>query len=83
MHVSDRVLDLRQVGPNHVVARVPVDLPPGPAEIVVIVDGREHVSSVFLVEGMSRLSDRVKIVATSPGDGDNLRREWIPSSDIG
>lgn len=83
MYVNDRVLDLRQVGPNHAVVREPEDLPPGPAEIAVIVDGREHVSLVILIEGMSRLSERVKIVSANPGNNEVLRPEHFGGAELG
>jgi hypothetical protein len=51
--VDGQNLDLAQIGPDDVIVNQPVDLPPGPAEVVMFVDGRERRWPVLLVEGMS------------------------------
>jgi len=61
LEVDGRVVSLAQTGPEHIMVREPIDLPPCDAEVIVNVDGREHRSRVWLVDGMSKDSRQVKI----------------------
>lgn len=61
LEIEGRVLSLAQTGPEHIIVREPIDLPPCHADVVVSVDGREHRRHVRLSEGMSKDSRFVKI----------------------
>ncbi len=62
LDVDGRIVDLAQIGPDDVIANDPIDLPPGPAEVVMHVDGQERRWRVTLVEGMSKDNRVVKTV---------------------
>lgn len=59
--VAGRTLPMGRVGPDQLELRVAVDLPPGPAEVLVEIDGRQHRSAVYLIEGASAASPFVLI----------------------
>jgi hypothetical protein len=61
LEVEGHVLSLAQTGPEHIIVRQPIDLPPCYADVVVNVDGREHRRHVRLSDGMSKDSRSVKI----------------------
>jgi hypothetical protein len=54
-------VDLSRVTPTSVVAREPRDVPPGDADLVVVVDGEEMRTRVHIANGLSRTS-RVALV---------------------
>ncbi len=62
LEVGGRVVDLAQIGPDDVIANDPIDLPPGPAEVVMHVDGQQRRWHVMLVEGMSKENRVVKAI---------------------
>lgn len=53
MECGDAVLRLAQVGPEFVIAKTPIELPPCDATIVVVVDGNARRSLIRLPRGMS------------------------------
>ena len=59
--VGDRTVKLSQVGPHFVLLAEPIELPPGPAEVHVNVDGHVHRRKVYLVDGINPTSTRVRI----------------------
>jgi hypothetical protein len=59
--VGDRTISLSQVGPHFVLLAEPTDLPPGPAEVHVNVDGHVHCRKVYLVDGINPTSTRIRI----------------------
>lgn len=51
---------LVKAGPDRLMPRVPADIPPGPAEVVVLVDGRVHKRQVNLPHGACASDDFIK-----------------------
>jgi hypothetical protein len=54
---AEQIVSLAQVAPEWVIARSPVELPAGNAQVVVEVDGQEFKREVYLPEGMTRALD--------------------------
>ncbi len=61
LRIGRTVFPLHKVSPTRAVMRNPVDLEVGPAELVVSVDGNDHVSKVRLPLGASVDSAFVQI----------------------
>lgn len=59
--VGDRVLDVAQVLHEEVILRDPIDAPPGPAELVLTIDGREHRRAAELADGLSATERHVRL----------------------
>ena len=59
--VGERTIKLSQVGPHFVSLSEPIELPPGPADVHVNVDGHVHCRKVYLVDGTNPTSTRVRI----------------------
>ena len=57
--VGDRVYPLGQVGPDKVILKTAAIIPPGPATVVTVVDGKERRSEVMVLES-SEQSDIVQ-----------------------
>ncbi|MCA9110023.1 MAG: hypothetical protein KDA52_08765 [Planctomycetaceae bacterium] len=47
------MISLHAVGPESVKLREPMDAPPGPAEVIVSIDGEESYTPVMLPDGLS------------------------------
>jgi hypothetical protein len=54
LEIGDQVISLHAVGPERVAVRQPIDAPPGPAVVIVAIDGDESRSPVILPDGLSR-----------------------------
>jgi hypothetical protein len=65
LQLGDRVISLHAVGPERVKLREPIDAPPGPAEVIVIVDGDEERTPVMLPDGLSRDSKYARTIRES------------------
>jgi hypothetical protein len=63
MVVGNRTLELGQIGPEGVVVREPVELPPGQGEVVMHVDDFERRWQVYLPDGISSKSREVRTIA--------------------
>jgi len=61
LECGGQAVPLSHVAPDWIMPAQPRDLPPGPGEIVTVVDGQEHRRSVFLDQGMSHTSVRVAV----------------------
>ena len=61
MLVGELVVTVVQLGPDFLLVREPLDLPPGEASMVLQVDGSESRWNVFLPQGISAASNRVAI----------------------
>jgi len=61
MEHGDAVIRLSQVGPEWIIAKTPVELPPCEATIVVVVDGNERRTAVRLPQGMSPANEETPI----------------------
>ena len=59
--VSGRCVGLSQVAPEFVIVQNPENLAPCQAEVIVRVDGDENRRRVFLVDGISALTPRVRV----------------------
>ena len=59
--VGETTIKLSQVGPHFVLLAEPIELPPGPADVHVNVDGHVHCRKVYLVDGTNPTSTRVRI----------------------
>jgi hypothetical protein len=59
-----QVYPLAQVGPEKVILKTAARIPPGPATVVVVVDGNEHRTDVMLLES-SESSDIIRTVRTA------------------
>jgi hypothetical protein len=57
--VDGRRVPLGQLGPAHCIVRESLSVPPGEAEILVVVDGRESRLSVYLPDGITADQPRV------------------------
>jgi len=63
--VGDRTLELAQIGPNDIVLRTPADLPPGDAEIIMEIDGKQRRWSIHLPQGAS-ITTPTTVTITAP-----------------
>jgi hypothetical protein len=61
LRMNNTVHSLRKLSPTRAVLRQPVDLPVGHADIIVTVDGTNHISAVYLPNGASSLSALVQL----------------------
>jgi len=62
LDLGGRQVSLHAVGPERVTLREPTDAPPGPAEVIVCIDGRERRSPVMLPDGLSRDSKYARTI---------------------
>jgi hypothetical protein len=60
--VGNRTLQLGQIGPGSVILEDPAELPPCEAEVVMYVDSFERRWQVYLPDGISAKSNRVRTV---------------------
>jgi hypothetical protein len=60
--VGDRSFDVGQVGPEDLVLREPVTLPPCEGEIVITIDGSERRYPVSLIDGVKETRTLVRYV---------------------
>lgn len=65
LQLCDRVISLHAVGSERIKIREPIDAPPGPAEVIVCIDGRERRSPVMLPDGLSRDSKYARTIRES------------------
>jgi hypothetical protein len=65
LKIGDRILSLHAVGPERIKLREPIDAPPGPAEVIVSIDGEESRSAVMLPDGLSRDSKYARTIRES------------------
>ncbi|MBI3861328.1 MAG: hypothetical protein HY290_05485 [Planctomycetia bacterium] len=66
--VGDDSYELASIGPGGVSIREPIELPAGPAEVVMHVDDFERRWQVYLPDGISANSREVRTVPASPAD---------------
>jgi hypothetical protein len=68
LRASGHVVPLSQVGPDFCISREPVELLPQKAEIVVQIDGEDHVYPVYLPKGMSAASQKsmIELLSNAP-----------------
>lgn len=66
LHIDGQVFPLAQVAPEYCVLTKPTTLPPGRAEIVVIIDGHVQRSSVELAATPSATERRVALKRLRP-----------------
>jgi hypothetical protein len=59
--VGDRVLDVAQVLREEVILRDAIDAPPGPVELVLTIDGREHRRAAELADGLRATERHVRL----------------------
>lgn len=59
---NGHVVPLSHVSQDFLILDAAADMPPCDAEVVVTVDGREHRRRVHLEDGLSKASQRVRIV---------------------
>ena len=60
--VGDRSLELGQIAPERVFLRESIEVPPGPAEVVMHVDDFERRWQVYLPDGIAANSREVRTV---------------------
>jgi hypothetical protein len=60
--VGDRSLELGQIGPENVILREAIEIPAGPAEVVMHVDDFERRWQVYLPDGITANSREVRTV---------------------
>jgi hypothetical protein len=63
--VGDRSLELGQISPENVILRDMIEIPPGPAEVVMHVDDFERRWQVYLPDGITANSREVRTVPAS------------------
>lgn len=59
LRVGERVFEVAQVHNTACYLRNPADVPPGPAELMISVDGRESLENVMLRDGIRAESPKV------------------------
>lgn len=59
LRVGERMFDVAQVHNTACYLRNPADVPPGPAELIISVDGRERLKTVMLRDGIRAESPEV------------------------
>ncbi len=59
LRVGDRLFNVAQVHNTACYLRDPADVPPGPAELMISIDGREKRESVMLRDGIRAESPKV------------------------
>jgi hypothetical protein len=65
LQLGEQIISLHAVGPERIKLREPMDAPPGPAEVIVIIDGEESRSPVMLPDGLSRDSKYARTIRES------------------
>ena len=66
LNLAGRVVPLWEVGPNFVVLRTPERIPPGPAEVVVSIDGTLSQRSVELHAQSAEDLSIIQVTASNP-----------------
>jgi hypothetical protein len=66
LQVGDQFISLHAVGPERVTLREPIDAPPGPAVVIVAVDGKQSRSNVMLPDGLTCASKHARTVREVP-----------------
>ena len=61
LYVNDRSLNVAQMGPRFLILRELIDLPPGPADVSLSIDGKVDRWSVWLPDGISANQSTVRI----------------------
>ncbi len=61
LHAEGRIVRLTQLGGDFAIPAEAVDLPPGPGEVVVSIDGRISRMPVHLTSGASSAMDRITL----------------------
>ena len=59
LRVGDRVFEVGMVHNTACFVRNPADVPPGPAELMISIDGRETLEQVLMRDGMKADSEEV------------------------
>ncbi|MFQ5734166.1 MAG: hypothetical protein ACE5KM_19695 [Planctomycetaceae bacterium] len=77
LRVNGEVHRVAKIGPRRLMLRTPCEIAPGPAEITVCIDGREHTQQVLLPYGAVPFERFVEIECSerdlsSPGSGNVL-----------
>jgi hypothetical protein len=85
-HLEDWVLPVAQIGPDFLILRTPVDLPPSFGELKVQIDDREVRSPVHLMRGSSIGQPRTPIARVAAtilsGASTDLRSLTVPGHQV-
>lgn len=61
LSVNGHVVSIGHLGPDYVILDDPIDHPPGDAQVVLAIDGKERRWQVRLVDGLSASQARARI----------------------
>ena len=62
LQCADRTIELSQAAPNWIIVKVPTELAPCEAEIVLEIDGSPSSRRVFLPDGIKLDSDLIRVI---------------------